>query len=255
VDRKAEAKKSLALDVAALRAKLGPVKVGLIDQWIREVNGPLDQALATVIRPGALVLDLGCSRGDPDLPSLGRGRYHLGVDIDLPGLRGNGIADGVACAPMHALPLADASVDVIGCKWVVEHLEDPVRDFAECRRVLVPGGAMVLLTPNAWSFFTLISMAIPYRLKQILKGNMFGLHEEDTFRTWYRANTRRQLDAAMRAAGLEPGPFLRLPGMWTFFIFSPPLARLVRRLELLQARVGLLRPFLTYVVATYRRPE
>lgn len=254
MDRKGEAKKSLALDVAALRAKLGPAKVALIDQWIREVNGPLDAAIAAVVAPDALVLDAGCSRGDPDLPSLGRGRYHLGTDVDLAGLRANGIANGVACAPLRALPLRDGSVGAIACKWVVEHLEDPARDFAECRRVLAPGGAIVLLTPNAWSFFTLISMAIPYRLKQILKGNMFGLHEEDTFRTWYRANTRRQLDAAMRAAGLEPGPFLLLPGMWTFFIFSPRLARLVRRLEFLQARVAFLRPFLTYIVATYRRP-
>jgi SAM-dependent methyltransferase len=254
MDRKSQAKESLALDVEELRRKLGPVKVALIEQWIREVNGPLDAACAKAIRPGGLVLDLGCSRGDPDLPSLAGGRYHLGIDVDLLGLRANGIADGLALAPMHALPLRDNSVQTIASKWVVEHLQDPVRDFRECCRVLEPGGKLVLLTPNAWSFFTLISRMIPYRLKQILKGNMFGLHEEDTFRTWYRANSRTKLDTAMRAAGLVPDHFEMLPGMWTFFIFCAPLARLVRRLEQAQTRIGPLRPALTYIVAVYRKP-
>jgi hypothetical protein len=64
----AKTKESLALDVEELRRKLGPVKVALIEQWIREVNGPLDAAIAAAMPPDAIVLDAGCSRGDPDYP-------------------------------------------------------------------------------------------------------------------------------------------------------------------------------------------
>jgi SAM-dependent methyltransferase len=251
--RSTDPKESLALDVEALRRRLGPVKVALIEQWIREVNGPLDAAIGAWVHPQARVLDAGCSRGDPDLPSLQRGRYMVGSDVDLPGLRANTLADAVVLAPMGRLPFADASFDVVACKWVLEHLEHPERDFAECARVLKPGGALVALTPNAYSAFTLISRAIPYRLKQILKGNMFGLHEEDTFRTWYRANSPRQLRRLAAAAGFEEAELQLLPGMWTFFIFSAPLARLVRRGELLQMRVPFLRQAATYYVGVWRK--
>ena len=47
-------KDSLDIDVAELREKLGPKKVALIDQWIREVNGPLDALIAQHVTPETL---------------------------------------------------------------------------------------------------------------------------------------------------------------------------------------------------------
>lgn len=248
-------KESLELDVEELRRKLGPVKVALIEQWIREVNGPYDAAIAACVTPESDILDAGCSRGDPDLPSMQGGRRTVGADMDILGLRANNLADAVVLSPIDVLPFADQSFDVIVCKWVAEHLEDPAQAFAECQRVLRPGGALCILTPNKFSIFTLISASIPFRLKQILKGKMFGGHEEDTFRTWYRANSRRALDRLMAEAGLMPDLFLRLPGMWTFFIFNRPLALFVRRCELIQQRIPGLGIMTTYIVGTWRKPS
>jgi len=250
-----KSKDSLALDVEELRRKLGPVKVALIEQWIREVNGPFDALIARHMHPEAVVLDAGCSRGDPDLPALQRGRLLIGSDMDLLGLRANTLADGCVLTPLSALPFGDNTFDVIASKWVAEHLEEPLADFAECQRVLKPGGVLILLTPNAYSLFSTISRMIPYRLKQLMKGNMFGLHEEDTFRTWYRANTRGQLARLMAQAGLEPVSFELLPGMWTFFIFSRPVARMVRVLEYGQMRVPGLRGAATYIIGAWRKPS
>ena len=247
-------KESLALDVQALRERLGPVKVRLIEQWIREVNGPMDRRIGARMHADARVLDLGCSRGDPDLPSMHTGRDTVGCDIDLPGLRANHLATNCVQSAMRALPFANGSFDLIVCKWVVEHLEDPAQEFRECARVLRPGGAIVLLTPNAWSFFTLISRALPYRLKQIFKGKLFAGHEEDTFRTWYRANTKAELDLLMHRVGLVSGDFQLLPGMWTFFIFSDPLARMVRWCELRMLAFPGLKKLTTYILATYNKP-
>lgn len=247
-------KKSLALDVEELRRKLGPVKVALIGLWIREVNGPYDAEIARHVKPDSLLLDVGCSRGDPDLPSMRKARYCVGADMDLLGLRANQVDDACVMAPMGMLPFPDNTFDVVVCKWVAEHLEHPARDFAEIRRVLRPGGAVVLLTPNAHSLFTVISRMMSHRVKQILKGRMFGGHEEDTFRTYYRANTRAQLDTLMAEAGLLPSHFAYLPGMFTFFIFSGMLARTVRRLEWAQHRSPLLRRYCTYIVGSWTKP-
>ncbi len=246
-------KESLALDVAALREKLGPVKVGLIERWIREVNGPYDEMIGRVMEADSLVLDVGCSRGDPDLPSMYTGRGVIGADLDVLGLRANDMAQGCVLSPMDALPFADGVFDVVVCKWVVEHLEDPAGAFRECARVLKPGGHVAVLTPNAWSLFTLISSLMPFRLKQILKGKMFGGHEEDTFRTWYRANTRRSLDRVMDEAGFVCVEKALLPGMWTFFIFNRPLALLVRWVEHVQIKLPGARNLSTYIVGLWKK--
>lgn len=246
-------KESLALDVEELRRRLGPTKVRWIDLWIREVNGPLNEAIAPHVNSESIILDVGCSRGDPDLPALREGRFLIGCDVDMAGLRANRIADGLVRAPMGSFPLADESVDVIVGKWLLEHLEDPARDFRECRRVLRPGGVLVALTPNALSLFTLASRMTPYRAKQWLKGRMFGIHEEDTFRTWYRANTRRRIEQLVSEAGLETVEFTLLPGMYTFFLFLTPLVGVVRLFERMMLRLPVLRRATSYIIGVWRK--
>jgi SAM-dependent methyltransferase len=51
------------------------------------------------------------------------------------------------CASIAALPLADASVEVVQAYDVLEHLEDDRGAVAELVRVLAPGGLLVLSTP------------------------------------------------------------------------------------------------------------
>ncbi|SBW22490.1 type 11 methyltransferase [Candidatus Protofrankia californiensis] len=46
------------------------------------------------------------------------------------------------------LPFRSATLDGIFAGEIVEHLFDPVAFLEECRRVLVPGGAVVVTTPN-----------------------------------------------------------------------------------------------------------
>ena len=248
-------KTDLHIDVEALRAKLGPVKVGLIELWIREVNGPYDALIGQHTPEGCLLLDVGCSRGDPDLPSIQRARLSVGADVDLLGLRANDIDSACVLAPMGTLPFPDETFDVVVCKWVLEHLEHPEADFAEMRRVLRPGGALVALTPNKYSIFTLISTVLSHRVKQILKGRMFGGHEEDTFPTWYRANDQTTLRRIAEAAGLQEADYQILPGMFTFFIFNGPLARLVRLIENVQAKVPGIRNACTYIIASWVKPK
>lgn len=50
--------------------------------------------------------------------------------------------------PSAALPFADASFDTVLSFQVYEHVEDTERYLSEIRRVLAPGGHLVLVTPN-----------------------------------------------------------------------------------------------------------
>ncbi|MGV9710455.1 class I SAM-dependent methyltransferase [Gordonia sp. NPDC003424] len=50
------------------------------------------------------------------------------------------------------LPLPDASVDVVVNFQVIEHLWDQAAFIAECRRVLRPGGELLISTPNRITF-------------------------------------------------------------------------------------------------------
>jgi SAM-dependent methyltransferase len=62
----------------------------------------------------------------------------------------NGAAFPVAAADAARLPFRDGSFDAITMVETFEHifLEDRPRALAECHRVLRPGGALVLSTPN-----------------------------------------------------------------------------------------------------------
>jgi SAM-dependent methyltransferase len=50
------------------------------------------------------------------------------------------------------LPLADASVEVVVCLQVIEHVTRQEDLVGECARVLRPGGILVVSTPNRLTF-------------------------------------------------------------------------------------------------------
>lgn len=246
-------KESLALpeDIAA---RLGARRHGLIMQWIRDVNGAFDAALARYITSESLVLDAGCSRGDPDLPALTRSRRLVGCDVDMPGLRANRIAQDRVFAPLDVLPFRNGAFDVVVCKFVLEHVAAPARVFAEFWRVLRPGGVLAVLTPNRLSLFAAVASTLPYSFKRWLKKALFGGHEEDTFRTYYRANTPGALERLARQAGFAREHMQMLAGMWAFFIFSSPLARLVRAIERAQSKTPVIRHCSTHILGVWRKP-
>ncbi len=108
---------------------------------------------ALAIRPGEVVLDLGCGPGflTIDLArATGSGGKVYGIDpspdmraaatercADRPQVE---IRDGSA----NALPLADASVDKAVSVQVFEYLEDIPGALRECFRVLRPGGLLAI---------------------------------------------------------------------------------------------------------------
>ena len=106
---------------------------------------------AHLVRPGARVLDVACGAGFGLEMLRAAGAYPLGVDLQPAAL-----AEARRAAPGAALirgdgmrlPLPDQTVDLVVSFETIEHVSDAAALLAELRRVLRPGGCLVLSTPN-----------------------------------------------------------------------------------------------------------
>jgi SAM-dependent methyltransferase len=147
---------------------------------LRQRFGPLD---------GARIIDLGCCRGQ----LLQRFRRYRGVqltglEIDPAEIQ---LARRVGIEPIRAfinrfrgnrmiatLPFEDADADVVLAGEIIEHVVDTESLLREVARILRPGGAIVLTTPNVASLKHRLQLAVgrypdclDYRLRY---GDDFG---------------------------------------------------------------------------------
>jgi ubiquinone/menaquinone biosynthesis C-methylase UbiE len=124
--------------------------------WYREQQRDV-LALARV--QGRRVLDAGCGRGRTTMASALAGAAHV-VGVDISGqmleiaretVETAGVADRVHLhqADLGKLPLADEAFDVVLLLEILLHLADPAAVLRELRRVLKPGGLLVVTTVGA----------------------------------------------------------------------------------------------------------
>lgn len=141
------------------------------------------------------ILDVGCGTG-ANLQMLGRFGKAEGVDISPEALefcRARGLAK-VKQGAAEALPFTDASFDLVTALDVVEHLDDDVAGLRELRRVLRPGGRVLLFVP-AFMF-------------------LWGVQDEVS--NHRRRYTRPEIERALSQAGLalERATYANITFFW-----------------------------------------
>ncbi len=181
-------------------------------RWVRTLKNLVPGRLSWMDRQfdwaGREVLDLGCAGGFMAEALDDRGARVTGIDP---------AADAIAAARAHAaqtgreirydvgvgeaLPYGDASFDAVVCVDVLEHVQDLSLVLSQVARTLRPGGLFLFDTINRNPLARLATITVAEDILRLLPK---GTHDPAMF------ITPAELRAAMRMAGLQPGPFTGL---------------------------------------------
>lgn len=155
----------------------------------------------------AAILEIGCSGG----PLMQRLRAHgytdiTGIDVSEPAIelaQARGVPH-VSVMDGAALKFADARFDLVIASDVLEHIEEEGQALREWKRVLRPGGQLLVFVPAhdyLWS-------------------------EHDVVNHHFRRYSRRNLVGALTKAGLQ----VQRSSFWNAAVFLPTASwRLLRR--------------------------
>jgi len=219
--------------------------------------GPLDryrELIARYATAESAVLDAGCGATMPFLRELAP-HVRLAVGVDLEALR-PGTDGPLGCrADVGKIPFRDETFDLIISMSVVEHLEEPVAVFSELRRLLKPGGTLIVQTPNRYDYVSLIAHWTPFAFHRWVVPRVMNRQEEDVFPTRYRANTRAAIVRSMRNAGLNAKDVRLFNQYPAYLMFSTAAFRLGIAYERLTTKIGALAGLRGWILAIAERPR
>lgn len=135
-------------------------------------------AIAAGLVPGKRVLDIACGEGYGSNLLSGTAASVIGVDIDVDTVvaaqkkyrRANLVYKQGSAA---AIPLETASVDVVVSFETIEHHDKHEEMMKEIKRVLVPGGVLLMSSPNRKNYSN--GYKNPFHVKELYKEEFVAL--------------------------------------------------------------------------------
>jgi ubiquinone/menaquinone biosynthesis C-methylase UbiE len=211
--------------------------------FVPAIAAPLAHDLVDIaaLRPGERVLDVACGTGVVArlaAQRVGTGGSVAGLDVN-PGMLAvarSASPPGMSIewhqASVEAMPLPDAALDVVLCQMGLQFAPDRPAALREMRRVLAPGGRLILNVPGpAPPPFVIVAEALARHLGPKAAGFVdlvFSLHDAAELQDLISGAGFREV--ATQAAARP----LRLPAPPAFlwqYVHSTPLADPVAQLD------------------------
>jgi len=167
-----------------------------------------------------MVLDLGA--GEKGMVSLFSERKMkvIGLDMSFEDLKENTNLTYRVCGDAQNLPFKTESFDFVISQWLLEHLPSPHHFFSEARRVLIKGGYLTLVSNSLYCPFMFFNAIMPALFRDQLKKRLLPREvDEDTFPTYYRANTRSSILNIVKKVGMREEKFIYASDL-SFFVFN-----------------------------------
>jgi 2-polyprenyl-6-hydroxyphenyl methylase/3-demethylubiquinone-9 3-methyltransferase len=163
----------------AMLHQLNPVRLKYIRDQV-DRHWQCDECSRTPLK-GKAALDVGCGAGLLTEPLARLGAAVTGLDAS---------ADLIAVAQQHAraagievdyragdIAELEGQFDLVTCMEVIEHVADPAEFVAALAKRIVPGGLLILSTPNATAWSKLMIIKVAEGIGRIPKGT----HDFDKF--------------------------------------------------------------------------
>ncbi len=180
--------------------------------------------MAALVRANTCLLDAGCGPGGLVKQHVGAAQRVVGVDRYAVHFQEPAEISALVESDLDTLPFPAASFDLVTCSWVLEHLRQPERVFAEIARVLKPGGRFLFITPNKRNYVVWLRRLMPNALGRRATRAIYARDEDFINPTYYRANAPGEIDRMLGSAGLRCERFAHV-GDPTYLAFNEALYR------------------------------
>lgn len=198
---------------------------------IHAAPGVHEDAFALLLehaRPPARVLELGAGSGAFTRRLADAGFEVEAADIDPTGCPHRGIPLHVVDLNAMTWPLSEAAWDAVVAVEVIEHLDSPSLFLRNARRLLKPGGALCLTTPNVVSLASRRALVLRGHLAFFGPGVLFAGGHQSILPFWLLEDLMRKEGwelTELRFVGRQP--FVFLPGRPWWKRMLTPLADLI----------------------------
>ena len=134
--------------------------------------------LAAQLAPGKRVLDAGCGVGYGSALLARSGAAEVtGVDLSSAAIAAAGSSapenTNFILGDLTKLPIDDASIDLVVCFEVIEHIAQQEQLLDELRRVMAPGASLLLSSPNRDVYLS----GNPHHVRELTPAELSGLLE------------------------------------------------------------------------------